>query len=184
LFEINSRISENWNYSFQVCATDTSFNQICTWRIVTYNIELAAWWPSWLNLWSVISQTSGQSITGQFTWYDWFYINDQLWSNSWYSTTIQITDLSWTQDYISNTNIELSSSQLDTIDWDINPNVILNSALSWFQTMDWIYTYISRTIWENNYLAGMYWSKPTIRVTIPAFQKPDNYKWQIIITLY
>jgi len=124
----------------------------------------------------------------QFTWEDYFRVNDLLWSDSGYYTTISVTNLSGqsTSAYIPAANVAMKVDTTATtlITGTANANVVVDNTLLSYQSIDSVVTLINRTIGANNGVLGKYATFPWLRVTVPAYQQVDSYVGIITYTLY
>jgi hypothetical protein len=150
-----------------------------------------AWWEPW----AITIRGTGLTFSGGIFWSstwqlieqqfsDYFKVDDQKGTNSWYYTTISITDLTWSNGTIPNTSIQFKAWWLTLLEWMPNPRVTLGSGLNNYQTFNWTLTYIKRDTAENYFVKAKYGDTPRIKVDIPAYQETDSYRATITYTLY
>jgi hypothetical protein len=156
----------------------------------TVNLTITSWniiigTPGECDLWTFESSSETWYISGQCRIGEYFYVNDLVWNDSGYRTTIQITNLNWSLgDSISGDLIELKrwSTTPTKLAGQTNENVIISSTLSWYYPIWESINYIMRNQWTNNWLVGKYWDSPRIKITIPPYSA-GSYSWTIIFTL-
>lgn len=139
---------------------------------------------------SVLNMNSGNTIVAsleeqeqQATFSDFFWIEDLRWSSRWYTTTVQVTDLTWNIDgveyKIPAKNVLFKSNDKVLIEWTWNAEVTVNTN----NNIENPVTYFQRKKWSTAWILGKYWTKPTLTVTIPASTPATTYKWVITYTL-
>jgi hypothetical protein len=170
-------IFSTWNETSPTYSDTINYAEPTPWTLTISS-------PLDFNLWSINSSNTTWTISGQFN--DYFQIEDLLWSNTWYYTTIQTTDLSWSEYFISANLIQLKWSISPTkIEWEENSNVIISDDL--LDKYMWIVNpiiYIKREKWENNWITWIYWDLPRLKIEVPPYQIIDNYNWNLIFTIY
>jgi hypothetical protein len=177
--------TENWNFTFEY--KDPAWN---TWqstatitRIVTWTLWI--WTPNNFTFsWIVKSQTYSQELTWQFSWNNYFFVDDQLWLDNGRYTTISSTDLSWNIDMITNNNLFIQRNQLEKLEWDDNGLVEINSLLDNYTPLSWQIIYIFRNTANNLRKKWKYWDKPYLKINIPWAKPANNYHSQLIFTIY
>ncbi|MFA5747896.1 MAG: right-handed parallel beta-helix repeat-containing protein, partial [Candidatus Absconditabacterales bacterium] len=140
--------------------------------------------PLDFNLGSINSSNTTGTISGQFN--DYFQIEDLLGSNTGYYTTIQTTDLSGSEYFISANLIQLKGSISPTkIEGEENSNVIISDDLldKYMGIVNPI-IYIKREKGENNGITGIYGDLPRLKIEVPPYQIIDNYNGNLIFTIY
>lgn len=139
-------------------------------------------WPSSISFPQIITQGYAQ------TWFTsasgYFQVIDSNWADSGYYTTLQITDLSWTMTSISNTWIARQSTGIVLLSGTANTGVTLWSAFASYSPATWTVTFIKRDPAANWWKIGTYWAPLELRLSIPAYLKPDTYAGTITYTLY
>ncbi len=151
-----------------------SVNRIC-------KNPLNIWWPSMINA-NIEATSDLQIVEQQFN--DYFWIEDPIWTDNWYYTTISISDLSWDYENIDNSNIYLKWDWITLLSGDSNRRVTINSSLTNYQPIGNPITYIKRDNQTNYGITWKYWNKPRLRFDIPAFISIDAYHATLTYTLY
>ena len=154
---------------------------------------LTIWTETWnLNLWEVNVSNNNQTLSWSF-WTNSFWVEDMKWVESWYYTTISVTDLTWSvaTHVIPATNVSLKTA------WDA-PNYISWSSVSeslvvfgdniksWHSNWTAPVTYFHRENTPSSlaWRVGKWWDNLQIKVNIPAHTPSDIYRWTITYTLY
>jgi len=190
--ETQQQCLPDWNYSYEITATDKNNNTANTGRNFTIQLpELTAWTPLyWLNITWFTSSTTTQSWEYHFTWEEnTFRIYDTKWYTWWYTTirlSGDLTNPNWTLS-IWQENIQFkANNDIITIDWSPSSWIWLASWITEYKPMTGSYTYITKepTPECSSCIVGKYWNNPSLKVTIPAMQKADTYNWTLIFTLY
>ena len=164
------------------------------WRDCVCEIDDCSWGIVWdVCLTSPTSFTFSGNITSEYTdttfeqqFAESFQIDDSSWNDSWYYTTLQISDFTWLTygDTISNTNLERYSTWMSLLSGDTNADVILATWWSSYRTADSIYTFILRDPGANSGRTWIYATFPRLRFNLPAYTRPDTYQAEITYTLY
>lgn len=157
-----------------------------TWATVTIKIignsKLCIYAPDVYNTWVLTASSSVQNLTYQF---DYFKVEDSKNNNSWYYTTLSVSNLSGSSgNVITNSNISIKAAPIQLLSWYANPNILLNSSLLNYQTANIPYNFIYRNAGNNNNVAGIYGSKLSISINVPAYTSVWTYTWYITYTLY
>jgi hypothetical protein len=117
---------------------------------------------------------------------EYFKLTDNVWADTWYYTTIQISDLdNGSGDIIPYDFIAIKAlSGIDTLLWTPNPNIY--SAITWeYQYFDIApLTFIKRDTVSNGGVIGTYGLQTVWKINIPALQNIGNYTGLITYTLY
>jgi len=183
----------DWNYSYSVSATDNSNNTTTTGRNITIELpSMTIWTPTyWLNIstWFVVSFQS-QTWEFNFTWEEnTFRVNDTK-GYTWWYTTIQLSwDLinSWWDFSIPQENISFKANDtIAILEWYASSWVILATWINEYNILTWIYDYIIKAVTPecSSCIIWKYGNNPSLKVTIPAYQKADTYNGTLIFTLY
>jgi hypothetical protein len=122
------------------------------------------------------------------TWFTsssgYFELIDSNGADSGYYTTLQVTDLSWTTTSLSNTWIARQSTGIILLSGTANTGVTLWSAFTSYSVASGTVTYIKRDSAPNGLKTGTYWAPLQLRISLPAYVKPDTYAGTITYTLY
>lgn len=139
-------------------------------------------WPSTIAFPQITTQGYAQ------TWFTstsgYFQVIDSNWADSGYYTTLQITNLSWSTTSLSNTWIARQSTGIVLLSGTANTGVTLWSAFASYSPATWTVTFIKRDPAANSWKTGTYWAPLQLRISLPAYIKPDTYAWTITYTLY
>ncbi len=122
----------------------------------------------------------------QFNTWD-FYIQDEIWSNKWWYTTLSVSNLLWEKNiwnYIDKSNVYLKSNSVFKISWDTNENVKIKTWLDNYISMSNPIIYMYRNENVNDWKIWIYWNNPTLKIIVPALQIPDLYRWKMTVTIY
>ena len=144
-----------------------------------------------LNLWEVNVSNNAQLLSWSF-WANSFWVEDMKWLESWYYTTIQVTDLAWTVagHTISASNVSLKTENAipSYISWaTVNDSqVIFWEWIKSWHSGSWAVNYFMRenTSTANAWRVWKWWDNLQIKVNIPAHTPYDTYRWTITYTLY
>lgn len=136
-----------------------------------------------IDLWSFTVSSSNQDA--DWTFADYFWVEDLKWDDAGWYTTIQASDMNGDNGVIDALNIsmKIDSTDVDLIGWSTNNSVDIASAWSSYQAVDSPLTFIQRTNGTNNGLLWKYGVKPDLRITIPAYQSVGSYTSTITYTL-
>lgn len=138
-----------------------------------------------LNLGSIMVSNNSQTVTGEFG-NDAFWLDDQKWAEAGYYTTIQVSDLSWSNNHvISASNVKLKSTSLNVISWEQGTaNIGLSNSA--FTTANTALTYFQRTTTNVDaaWRLGKFGDNLQIEVTVPAHTVADTYRGTITYTLF
>lgn len=129
----------------------------------------------------IISKNIHQIIEYQF---DYFIVNDSRWSNSWYYSTISMSNLSGVNGIIPNTQINRKADPITTLSGTTNPNVLVAGPMSSYHPANTTETFIYRSPWINNNLKWSYGSRLWLQINIPAYTAIGSYTGVITYTLY
>ncbi len=139
-------------------------------------------WPSTIAFPQITTQGYAQ------TWFTstsgYFQVIDSNWADSGYYTTLQITNLSWSTTSLSNTWIARQSTGIVLLSGTANTGVTLWSAFASYSPATWTVTFIKRDPAVNGWKTGTYWAPLQLRISLPAYIKPDTYAGTITYTLY
>lgn len=130
----------------------------------------------------IVASNIAQLATAQS---DYFRVVDELGAFSGYYTTLQIGTLTWPSASLPTTTIERKADPLVVLSWSINSGVVLWSWMDGYTFATAPVTFIKRDpglTWAS--LFGVYWSKLSLRFTIPAYQPVGTYTGTLIYTLY
>lgn len=192
LFSIEqSCLADGW-YNYGIATTDLLNNTITTWRNISVQLpNLTIGSPlSWLKLPYITTDTKERTITGDFIGNDnTFRVYDSK-GYTWWYTTIQLSwdlrNTNWNL-FIPQENIAFKAdNSITTLEGIASSWVILATGINEYKTMTGIYNYIIKNITPecSSCIVGKYGNNPSLKVTIPAFQKPDTYNGTLIFTLY
>lgn len=118
-----------------------------------------------------------------------FWIDDRKTSNSWFITTIQSSDLIYSngeeKSSIPRENVRFKTSITPSVIYgSINPRVDFGSSIKNIRWNIWKpVVYFKRNAWDNLWIIWRYWDTPSIKVIIPPAQSPGIYTWTIYFTL-
>lgn len=131
----------------------------------------------------IVVKNTLQVIDQQF---DYFQVDDQRWLNSWYYTTLQLSNLTqlWGSGIIANTSIQWKADPLVLLWWTTNALVQLGAAWASYTTANTTSTFIFRNTAPNALKTSRYGSKIWLRVNVPAYTNVWTYTWTITYTLY
>ncbi len=178
---------ENGNFTFEF--RDAAGNTWETTATVTWIVTgtLDIWVPSEFTFsGSIRSRDYDQILTWQYTWSDYFYIDDQLWLDRWRYTTISATALTWDNygDNITNDNLFIKTNWIQKLSWDDNSLVEINNILNNYTPLSGQLNYIFRNTATNNLKRWKYGDQPYLKINFPAFKPADDYRGQLIFTIY
>lgn len=167
-----------WLYNNTLASTEQAMiNFIIKWAGIRHGT------PSNLNLWTPITSSTDQEITGQFT--DKFWVEDLQWDITWYYTTIQCdgvygsagNKLTWI--YLKAGNITPTY-----ISW-ITGNVHIGAWLTDYANILTPVTYIYKpTDPINAWIWNTYWDTPRLKILIPGWTPPGTYSGTIVFSFY
>ena len=187
----------NWFATIYTCEA-SSFIAIWEWPLSAQIVlsvnkwELTIWTETWnLNLWQVNVSNSSQELSWSFG-ADSFWVEDMKWVESWYYTTISVTDLTWSvaSHVIPANNISLKTA------WNTPTNISWATAseakvIFWEWITSWHsgstpVNYFQRlnTATADAWRVWKWWDNLQIKVNIPAHTPSDTYRWTITYTLY
>ena len=179
-------------YNYSITTTDNLNNETTTGRSLTIQLpNPTVGTPTYgLNLPEITNWLEDQTIEQSFTGEDnnfWVYDTKGY---TWWYTTIQLSwgllNPDWTHE-IAQENIQFKADPtITTIEWQISTAVALATGMDEYKTMTGIYNYIIKNYTPecSSCIIGKYGNTPSLKVTIPAFQKADTYNGTIIFTLY
>jgi len=154
---------------------------------------LTIWTTTWnLNLWEVNVSNNAQELSWSFG-ENSFWVEDMKWVETWYYTTISVTDLTWTvaSHVISANNVYLKTAwnEPSYISWAIVSDskvVFSNDIKLWHNNWAEPVTYFNRQNTPSNlaWRVWKWWDNLQIKVNIPAHTPFDTYRWIITYTLY
>ena len=144
-----------------------------------------------LNLWEVNVSNSAQELSWSF-WVNSFWVEDMKWVESWFYTTISVTDLTWSvaTHVISANNVYLKTawSTPSNISWATasEAKVVFGNAITSWHNGSWQVNYFQRlnTSTAEAWRVWKWWDNLQVKVTIPAHTPYDTYRWTITYTLY
>lgn len=175
----------NWTYSTTLTVTNpygrsVQYSSAFTVTLPTGDFCIAS--PSSINF---PSFTTASTIQTWFTTSSWYFeLIDSSGVDSGYYTTLQITNLSWSSTSIANTWIARQSTGIVLLSWTANTGVVLGSAFSSYSVASGTVTFIKRDPAPNWWKTGIYWAPLQLRISLPAYIKPDTYTGTITYTLY
>ena len=154
---------------------------------------LRIWAEIWnVDLWEVNVSNSAQELSWSL-WADSLWVEDMKWAESWYYTTISVSDLNWTVSghSISANNVSLKTAwnEPSYISWAIVSDskvVFSNDIKLWHNNWAEPVTYFNRqnTATADAWRVWKWWDNLQIKVNIPAHTPYDTYRWTITYTLY
>ena len=167
-------------------------NTAVTMSILAGIVSIGA--PTTLAFTSTISVSLGaQTLTQAFTGgSNYFYVLDMKGIDSGYTTTLQMlsgsTALSTTGGAaIAASNIAFQADNASGVyvvmSGAANPNVVINSLVSGYQTLDVARTWIYRNVGVNTGVIGQYGQAIDLRISVPASQPAGNYAGTLIYTV-
>lgn len=164
-----------------VNAADTTLTFSITAGTITYG------WPASLTFSNSVSATFwAQSINENFTGNNqYFWVQDLLGNNSWYTTTLQMSGhlVAWAN-IISWSNISFQTvGAITTLSGTSNPRVVLDASTSWYQALNSARTYIKRDTAVNSGVIGYYGSHINLKIDIPGGQPAGSYVGTLVYTL-
>jgi len=138
-----------------------------------------------LDFGSLTVASTDTNLEKQFTWINYFWVEDMKGADSGYYTTLQVTDLSWDNGTIPAANI---STKVDTtvttkINGTDNANVVVSNTLLNYTPLNSAITFIKRDDAANAGKLGKYAAYPWLQVTIPAYQSVGLYHATLTYTL-
>ncbi len=158
--------------------------------VEAWTVTLAIKWvgirhgtPDNINLWTLITSTGNQEISGQFN--DYFWIEDLEWYVTGHYTTIQCDGVHGPGWYTLTWVYLKAGNMMPTlISW--NPsNVLISSVFSNYYSIYSPATYLYKTTWPGNAgNANRYWDKPLLKIDIPAYTPPGIYSGTIVFSFY
>lgn len=168
-----------------VIVTDNVGN-MSTWLTLPYFFivspePVSIWSATWIVL-NALSSSGFQQVQAIFT--EPFFVKDPQWLNSGRYTTISATNLVWSHGSIPSSWIFFQASWVVLLSGNINPNVVIDTGILSFQSLDTPRTYIKRDSGPNSFLTWTYGDFPTLRVDIPAYQAVGVYTGSLVFTLY
>ena len=179
--------SENGSFVFEF--KDPAGNTGETTATVTWIVTgtLDIWTPTEFTFtWDIRTKDFDQEFTWQFTWTDYFFVDDQLWLDAGYYTTISATDITWDtySEIITSDNLFIKANWIQKLSWDDNSLVEINSSLNNYTPLSWSINYIFRNTASNADKKWKYGDQPYLKINLPSLTPADTYHWQIIFTLY
>jgi cysteine-rich repeat protein len=138
--------------------------------------------PSSLDFPQFTTEWYAQTWYASSSWY--FELIDSNGADNGYYTTLQVTNLSGTFTTITNSNLARQSSGITLLSWTANSNVVLGSAFSSYSASTWTVTFIKRDTAANSWITWTYGAILDLRISLPAYVRPDTYEGTITYTLY
>lgn len=139
-------------------------------------------WPSSISFPQITTDSSAQ------TWFTsssgYFELIDSSGADSGYYTTLQITNLSGSSETILNSWIARQSTGITLLSGTANTGVVLWSAFASYSVATWTVTFIKRDPAANSWKIWTYGAILDLRLSLPAYIKPDTYTGTITYTLY
>lgn len=133
--------------------------------------------------WDVLANNYVQEIEEQVV--DYFYVKDTYGIDSWYYTTIQMSDLTWFNwNVLASSNVFIKWSWVDLLTWTSNSRVELASWFDLYHDFSTPITFIKRDTASNFGVKWQYGVLSRLKIAIPAYQSPDEYQWVITFILY
>lgn len=165
---------------------------------VTVTIEwddICIWSPDTFDFGTYTVSSSAQVVSWQFSGDldEYWYVDDQLGSDTGYYTTIQISDLVDGANSISGSNVSLMSNWTTAgndawenfLEGQANANVYTNNALfSTFVAINNPVEFINRDQGANAWILGKYYDLPYLQLNIPPYTPVGVYQGTITYTLY
>ena len=170
-------------------ANDPSLAQI---NLSIQKWTLTIWTEIWnLNLWEVNVSNNTQELSWSFGTNS-FWVEDMKWIESWYYTTISVTDLIWSVagHVISADNVLLKTAwnEPNYISWALvnESKVVFWNGIKVWHSGSWQVNYFQRlnTSSSEAWRLWKWWDNLQVKVNIPAHTPSDTYRWTITYTLY
>jgi len=144
------------------------------------------------NFGSFAVSSAAQTVSGAFVWSGgYFYVDDLRGNDAWYYTTLQLSaDLSGPGTAkLGSGNVYVKtasqgSAGITLLAGNANTAVIINAAMSAFQSLDAPRQLIKRDNAVNLGIIGQYGVLPQMQLIIPAYQAVGAYTWTLTYTLY
>ena len=135
-----------------------------------------------------IASTS-QTVNGTFT--SEFWVEDLKWSDTGYYTTVQMSgnlqgpgSSNISSGNVSMRTASVGNAGITLMGGSANTNVVIDSAMSSYQTLNAPRTLIKRNNGANFGLIGKYGVNPEMQLIIPAYQAVGQYTGTLVYTLY
>ena len=140
---------------------------------------LIIWTPANLDLWTI-----NQWTTQEYTFSDYFWIEDLKWNKDGHYTTIQCDWFFWPSNYAI-TWVLFKANDMELIWWIRDNSTIYSTLTQDFTdiTSPKVYFYRNTDL-NNTWYLNKYWTKPTIKFTIPTDAPTWTYSGKITYTLY
>lgn len=175
-----------WNNTYNITVIVTNSKNMTDSLALIINVvkswDLCIEGPNSFSLWSFVTKNIAQTIETES---NYFTVDDQKGSNSWYYTTVSLWNLtgnSWA--VILNSTINIKASPITLLSGTANPSVILDSWITSYTSIASPVVFIKRNSGSGWNIFWTYGSKITLKVDIPAYKKPDTYSGIITYTLY
>lgn len=143
------------------------------------------------NFGNFTASSIAQTVTGAFVWSGgYFYVDDLKGADAWYYTTIQLdANLTAVWASLARTNVFIKTaatgnSGITTLAGTGNTNVVVQAAMSAYQSLDVARQLIVRSSAANGGKIGQYGVLPQMQIIIPAYQSVGNYTGTLTYTLY
>lgn len=183
-----------WSWVAQ--AASQQFNSMASLDIVWWSVSIFA--PSLLDFGSGKVLTQDADLTIDMLTYSWwteyFWLEDLRWSDSWYSLSMVMSDLSSSNSgTISKNNIFITLSNANswiTVLWqvwsipDLPPQITIPSVItrrSLWTSVDVLQRHEVTT--PTSWIVWKYWLKPLLTVLVPRYQQIWSYMWLMTLTL-
>ena len=194
---VNLIIDNDWNFTdgnssiYPMTLIGTEW--IITWvnltgiKYYTFASNWIKWdvcieWPDTFNLWSWIAKSISWQLQSQS---NYFKVDDQKGSLSWYYTTLSVSALTganWIT--IPSSAIQIKADPIVTLSWTYNSSVFINPGITSYISASSPIQFIKRNANTWPYTVWTYWSKIWMRLNIPAYQSVWSYSGTITYTLY
>ena len=175
--------ANEWYYTWSLTIANSLSGDITTTCEVLINI----WWDMCISSPELITfdTIQAQDSTGVYTIQsDYFEMKDRKWADSWYYTTLELSDFSSANGIIPNYMIDWKAVWLTLLDGDANANVLMHTSMSNRNMANGTNTFIYRPTWINNDVRSTYGSKLDLRINIPPYTSIGTYSGIITYTLY
>ena len=183
----NTCLADDSTYYYTGYAESSEGDFYAIWRYV--NTDIPAFNVTWMidyDFGTLSVSSSAQVVTWEYT----TYIEFQDWkAEPGRRITVQFSDyMSWQNNpslTISWDNFGFQYSALDHLSGFDSDYISINSALSSYTNIVSPINYIERSASTDDFMcnAWIYWDMPQFELTIPAYQIPDVYSWDLTIDI-
>jgi len=175
-----------WTYDLYLFYEDQYWNN-WSWFVESFIVSfpnpwtLSIWSFSWISFTWIYTSWVQQAIESQVS--DYFFVADWIWADSGYYTTISSSDLVGL-DIISSWNVYIKWTGLDLLSGSANSSVIIDNSFTNYQALSWVLTYIKRDSASNSNVTWKYWTRPWVKIILPAYYRAWVYSGSLTYTLY